>query len=181
MRYSYFSWKKLFSEKQIKDINKKIKNNFVEGDDNHWGATKKAKVNFFKLKTLTNELEDLFQRIYSVNNYHFGYSLYQNTIYDLLNYNVYNAKDKAEYDWHKDIALKEFSDMKFTLLINLSEKKYEGGEFWLLEGAEPYIVKEFSEPGDVLLFKSEILHKVSPVKKGERISLAYFLEGPKFR
>lgn len=181
MRYSFFSWKKLFSKQQIKHLNKKIKNNFVKGDDNHWGATKKANVNFVQIKTLTNELEDLFQRIYSVNNHNFGYSLYQNTIYDLMNYNIYDAKDKAEYDWHKDVSLKEFSDMKFTLLINLSEKKYEGGEFCLLETSTPYIVKEFSEPGDVLLFKSEILHKVNPIKKGERISLAYFFEGPRFR
>jgi len=71
-------------------------------------------------------------------------------------------------------------DTKLTVLVNLSTEKYEGGEFQINNG-DPKIVKEFTEPGDVLMFQSIILHKVNPVTQGVRKSLTFFLNGPSFR
>ena len=38
----------------------------------------------------------------------------------------------------------------------------------------------FINPGSAILFKSYLHHKVTPVTKGERKSLTYFMEGPAF-
>ena len=39
----------------------------------------------------------------------------------------------------------------------------------------------FRTPGTVIAFKSYLLHEVTPVTKGERITLTYFIRGPKSR
>ena len=71
-------------------------------------------------------------------------------------------------------------DIKLTILINLSTKKYEGGSFFIFKGKEKNI-KELDEPGNILMLKSYLLHKVTPVTKGERRTLTIFLKGPSFR
>ena len=63
-----------------------------------------------------------------------------------------------------------------TLLINLSEEVYVGGELIVNKIA----AENFRAPGSVILFKSHLWHEVTPVTVGERITLAYFINGPKF-
>ena len=43
-----------------------------------------------------------------------------------------------------------------------------------------FSVPDYDKPGSMIMFKSHMNHKVSPVTSGERISLAGFLKGPKF-
>jgi PKHD-type hydroxylase len=59
-------------------------------------------------------------------------------------------------------------------------EQYEGGQFQLFNTNE-YEVKELNIPGNVVMFKSYINHRVLPVTKGQRRTLAIFLKGPKFR
>jgi len=40
-------------------------------------------------------------------------------------------------------------------------------------------VANFKKPGDAILFRSFLNHEVTPVTKGERITLSYFINGPK--
>ena len=66
----------------------------------------------------------------------------------------------------------------YTVLINLSEQPYEGGEFDLLDNGQKEM--KFTS-GDILMFTSHIPHRVRPVTKGERITLTYWMVGPKFQ
>ena len=84
------------------------------------------------------------------------------------------------YEWHNDSTKRPNNDIKLTGLINLSTEDYEGGEFQLNEGKEQTI-EQFSKGGDMIMFKSHILHRVLPVRKGIRKSLAIFLIGPNFK
>ena len=94
-----------------------------------------------------------------------------------LNYNVY--KEGAEYSWHSDGSDHSHNfDQKYTVLINLSEQPYEGGEFDLFDNG-PQEMKFTS--GDILMFTSHMPHRVRPVTKGERITLTYWMVGPKFQ
>ena len=68
-----------------------------------------------------------------------------------------------------------------TLLINLSEESYDGGEFELSMGQKPETIVEYSSPGSVVMFKSHILHRVKPVTSGTRKSLTLFITGPRFQ
>ena len=69
------------------------------------------------------------------------------------------------------------SDQKLTCLLNLSEKPYEGGDFYLTFDNKKIKFKS----GEALIFNSLIAHKVSPITKGERITLTYWGIGPVWR
>ena len=68
-------------------------------------------------------------------------------------------------------------DLKLTCILNLSEEPYEGGSFFKINEKEE--IKFDSGMG--LIFNSLIAHKVTPVTKGERITLTYWGEGPPWR
>ena len=67
--------------------------------------------------------------------------------------------------------------MKLTCLLNLSEESYEDGEFCTTASNEKI---KFTS-GTALILNSVLAHKVTPVTKGERISLTYWAEGPSWR
>jgi len=69
-------------------------------------------------------------------------------------------------------------DIKLTCLLNLSEEPYEGGEFCAINQEEETI--KF-DSGMGLVMNSLIAHKVTPVTKGERITLTYWAMGPLWR
>ena len=71
------------------------------------------------------------------------------------------------------------SNADAPVLINTSTTNYKGGDFYMFLNGGPKKIKEFSEPGDVLIFKSYFFHKIEPVTKGERKSLSLFLSGPR--
>ena len=68
-------------------------------------------------------------------------------------------------------------DTKLTCLLNLSEETYEGGKFYTIGSNE--VVK--FDSGMAIIFNSMIAHKVTPVTKGERITLTYWAYGPSWR
>ena len=101
--------------------------------------------------------------------------------YDLrLNFHQ-NGKDQTQ-NFGDLICNTDYKyDIKFTVLINVSEEKYSGGKFKLMHGGKPEHVKELDEPGNMIMFRSYTLHKVEPVTKGERKTLTLFLTGPNFK
>jgi len=62
-------------------------------------------------------------------------------------------------------------------LLNLSEEPYEGGEFCMINSEENI---KFSS-GMGLCLNPLIAHKVTPVTKGERITLTYWASGPAWK
>ena len=180
MKYSYWYWKNFFSKKEINLLNNIINLNSFKGVDVPATNVKKtSEVKMIEYKYLKNHLEDLFKKIYVINQSHFDYDIFNPAEEDLLLYNVY--KDGKEYDWHIDEASDPYIDIKLTVLINLSNIDYSGGEFCLKKSNELILKNEFNEPGDVILLKSYIMHKVKPISKGERNSLTYFIKGPNFK
>ena len=106
----------------------------------------------------------------------FGYDIDWHFHLDMFNYNVYGTGGK--YDWHIDADNhKTPNDMKLTCLLNLSEEPCEGGEFYTI-GQKKGL--EFNS-GDALVLNSLLPHKVTPVTKGERITLTYWALGPSWR
>jgi predicted 2-oxoglutarate/Fe(II)-dependent dioxygenase YbiX len=177
MKYSYLN--KAFNKEEIIEINKLINQNLSNGKDfPAEKATKTSQVKFVKWVDVRNKLWKLADFALDSNENIFGYDLYHVTSHKWCHYNVYNKK--TEYSWHTDSTNQPTCDMKLTCLINLSEKKYKGGEFCIFDSGEKHI-KEFDEPGSILVFQSFTHHKVKPVLKGTRISFTLWLNGPKFR
>ena len=111
----------------------------------------------------------------------FGYNVFYPHSDWYLNHNTYDSKSNDSYPWHIDNSGRASYDIKMTVLINLSEESYDGGEFELNMGEKPDLINEYSSPGSVVMFKSHILHRVKPVTSGIRKSLTLFIAGPKFQ
>jgi predicted 2-oxoglutarate/Fe(II)-dependent dioxygenase YbiX len=186
-RIDYWFWENVFDEKQIKKINNIIDNNFEGFEPENCvakdlqGNKKKHSIvkviNFKELKTQLNDFKNMF--IHTAN-LEFGYEIFDIKDFEKLNFNIYSSKNNSKYDWHIDTSKSNLYDTKLTVLINLSMDVYEGGQFELFSGNH-YEVPQLSIPGNAIMFKSYINHRVLPVTKGERRTLALFLNGPKFR
>jgi len=168
-----------FTKEQVKEINKKIKKNIFQKEESPKAANYTSKKgNFFPFPCppLIELLHLWLYHCQETNRGVFGYDIYWDFHLDFLNYNVYGVKD--EYGWHVDsINDNLLIDMKLTCLLNLSEETYEGGEFYTISSNEE---KKFTT-GMGLIINSLIAHKVTPVTKGERITLSYWAHGPAWR
>ena len=181
-RWYKYQWVKAFSPEQIKGINKQIEDTHL--NEEHKRGTDWKNLSSVKMVSYGNIksfVYPLVEHAYGVGRYDFGYDLFPHEDDRTCNFNIYDSKDKADYDWHSDGVDLPFVDCKLTLLINLSEEPYEGGEFQLMPQKYEETIEEFSEPGSAFMFKSHILHRVKPLISGVRKSLTIFMNGPRFR
>ena len=95
--------------------------------------------------------------------------------------NEYSSQHKGEYGWHCDGSNSPNYDIKFTMLINASLEPYQGGKFFIFGNGGEQEVKELEQPGNVVILKSNIPHRVTPVTKGKRHSITLFYSGPRFQ
>jgi hypothetical protein len=186
-KYDYWFWQDIFSENQIKEINNIIDNNFesfepenVGAKDLHGNKKKFSVVKIINFKELKTQLNDFKNKFIEVSNLEFGYEVFDIKDYQKLHFNIYTSENNSRYDWHTDTSRSDLYEVKLTILINLSIKNYEGGQFELFNGNQ-YEVMGINKPGNAIMFKSYINHRVLPVTKGERRTLSIFLKGPKFR
>lgn len=185
--YEWWFWKEKFDLFQIKQFNKFLIKNTLREEYEHEGSIdvetgekrKRATVKMIEWRNAKTLFSDLVEECYSVNIDEFGYNLYRMNDFNTVNYNIYDEKSQGHYDWHIDGRPDDKHDIKFTILINLSEKPYEGGQLELFSSGVKEVT-EFSKPGSVLMFKSYYNHRVLPVTKGTRKTLAIWLKGPKF-
>jgi predicted 2-oxoglutarate/Fe(II)-dependent dioxygenase YbiX len=185
--YEYITLPKVFnvSEQKIKELNEKIPKEY-KPEDKDLGAKgldretlKNSDCYNVPHITVSKILgADFLDLIYQFNKDFFGYNLYPQNYHQGFLYNVYSSDKKAEYKWHIDGVENSHTDMKLTILVDISLEPYEGGEFWVNAG-NPYHAKEFTI-GTIMMLKSHVLHRVTPVTKGKRISLTHFMEGPRF-
>jgi len=184
-KYDYWYVNNYYNKKEIRSLTSFIEKNYNNVEDkvrtavDQGGNSKKntntLTISWEKVKHLTGHLE---ASVNAHNEKNFGYMLFPfNDLMKVL-LNIYDSKQKGEYGWHYDSSRNDLQDCKLTVLINLSEK-YEGGELQFFQSSQ-YTVKEFT-PGTLLLFKSYINHRVTPVTKGVRKTLTLFCNGPKFR
>ena len=109
--------------------------------------------------------------------------------FDLVNwgsdiqYTIYDEEGDC-YDWHIDGPLQSAFNpnhyRKLSISLCLSSKdEYDGGELDVRVGTLERNYK--IDMGDVIIFPSDTLHRVRPIKSGKRISLVGWYAGPKFK
>ena len=180
MRAANYSSMNLFNQDQIKEINKIIKKNLIQGKDNFAKeSVKTSEVKFVNYGKIEKYIFPFVEFCLTANNNFFGFDLHPLTSLKKLNYNIY--EEGTEYSWHIDaVPADPVRDIKLTALLNLSEENYEGGELVLFRANE-IICKEFNSPGSAVIFPSFINHKVNKIISGRRHTLAIWMSGPKFR
>ena len=95
----------------------------------------------------------------------------ESNLFDLtLQVTEYSHSYKGFYNWHKDVL--DYRTLSFSILLNDS-KEYEGGEFEFRD----IELKNFTKQTDMIMFYSDLKHRVTPVTKGTRYSLVGWLSG----
>lgn len=144
---------------------------------------RKSKIHFFGYSKETKWLFEKINRVIeTVNEEYYNFDL---NGYDSIQYSEYKAEEDGRYDFHIDfvndiIPQNEYDYMtrklSFSLLLN---DDYVGGDFEFLVSSEP--IRHNLKSGDMLVFPSFFLHRVTPVTEGVRKSLVSWVTGPKFR
>ena len=182
----YWLWKNVLSLKEIKHLNKLIMSNYVGEEEKNQQARhpdgqpkKNVKTYVIFYKQLKKYISKLLDKAYDANLRAYNFDLWSYQDEDNCLYNIYSEDEKADYDWHVDMDDNPYVDIKFTLIINLSEKPFEGGDL-SLQITNEIKVPELKERGSMIFLKSHSRHRVAPVTKGERRNLVLFLKGPNF-
>jgi len=178
----YWYFKNYLTKNDIIKLNKFIELNYDKKEPREFAAKnviKTSEVVMIEYHKIKDKLNLLMQEVYSVGLRQFGYNLTPINDRDYLHLNIYSSKKQSKYESHFDFSDSDMFDVKLTCLINISTKKYEGGKFEYLSTRWREI-KELEKPGNVIMFKSHLHHRVTPVTSGERRTLTHFMIGPRF-
>jgi PKHD-type hydroxylase len=98
-----------------------------------------------------------------------------------IQFTHYHHKKRGHYDSHLDSS-KNSIVRKLSISVQLSLPNYKGGDLKIITGSHKGDkFKMIKEQGTLIMFPSYILHKVTPVTKGERYSLVSWLTGPSLK
>jgi len=176
MKYLYYYIPNYLSLEQIKKLNEVLKNG--KPFDKKATTIKTSTAFSSPYASVKHLIPDLEDRAFFINRASFGFNINPFLNDDGFFINIYDEKNNGQYKMHTDGEnFDKNYTVKLTLLLNLSEQKYEGGEFSLFAHSNLHVVKEFNETGTLLMFPSYIPHQVSPVTKGQRISGTFFVTG----
>lgn len=180
---NYYYFKSEFSNEEIEKI-KKMGENIIE-EDGTVGKNSDVKESYrnSKIKWLykNQENEWLYEKI---TNY---VKIANRNIwnYDIVGFGeplqlgTYVEENKGHYDWHMDCDSTN-SFRKISISVQLSDpSEYEGGQLQLY--TKKTIADLPKEKGTIILFSSFLLHQVTPITKGKRMSLVTWVTGPQFR
>lgn len=88
----------------------------------------------------------------------------------------YKASDKSHYDWHMDVGPGDSSTRKISVSVPLSPRdSYEGGDLEINNIGVP--MTAIADQGAISMFPSFLMHRVSPVTKGERWVIVIWVHG----
>jgi len=182
MKYSYYHIPKFHSISECKAIyNHCLENiNHSIEDFPAVDVVKTSKVKYCYFGNVKDALDKIKHITIDINRQFFGFDLYEKSNFDTANLNEYSDTNQGEYGWHSDGHLDGIWDSKLTVILNLSQDEYEGGDFEIFLN-KPIKINEFKESGSLLIFPSFLHHRVTPVTKGHRITLSQWFLGPALR
>ena len=104
---------------------------------------------------------------------------------EAIQYTEYGESDNGEYGWHTDAFTPSAPPYrKLSLTIQLSDpNEYEGGDLQIsIPQPEKNVITTVpKEKGKIIIFPSYMWHRVTPVTKGIRKSLVWWVGGSPFR
>ena len=128
---------------------------------------------------LTSETQGLFNKVLfllkSINSNHLYFDW--DEWIEPLQISKYTTKNST-YPWHTDLGVGGAIHRKLSCSVILNEG-YEGGELQFFVDTEPISVPQ--KVGSIVVFPAYTLHRVTPVTKGEKLSLQAFGHGPRWR
>ena len=165
---------------KILDQNKKlypVKSTVGTGKDGGTYDPKVRSVDTYHIE-LTDETQWIFDKIATAvgvaNSEYYKFDLLGIT--HSLQLLHYKATENGHYDWHIDCGEGSAATRKISLSIPLTERDvYEGGNLEINNNGNQ--MKAIDEQGSITFFPSYLLHRVSPVTKGERWVIVVWVHG----
>jgi PKHD-type hydroxylase len=110
------------------------------------------------------------------------YNFDLNFMPEQIQYTEYYGTDKGHYDWHMDIGSQGFMPFrKLSVTVQLSDPdEYDGGDLQFWTGGQ-YPISGPRGKGNVVIFPSFLLHRVTPVTTGTRKSFVLWLGGGHYK
>ena len=122
--------------------------------------------------------EKLFDMIEEANGTLWNFDLFGTN--EFIQYTEYLADDQGHYDWHQDIGHGGPSLRKISLVVQLTEAdEYEGGDLQIWPGGNIWTVPKGK--GNVAIFPSYMMHRVTPMTSGVRKSLVLWAGGQHYK
>lgn len=107
---------------------------------------------------------------------------------DSIHYVIYptpttpQGKDGGHLDWHMDIGAMGVNKRKLAMTVQLSDpSEYEGGDFQIWVGGKDGFITLPRKKGDIIVFPTFLMHRVTPIIKGERRCLVFWSGGNSFK
>jgi len=183
---NYYWFEKGFSPEELAEVEKLVANlSFVRGttqdqDDFTENEYRKSNIKWIPM-------EDQYKWIYdkiggmaieaNQNMFHFDL----NSMPELIQYTEYYDHEKGHYDWHMDVGHEHLSQRKISVTVQLSESdEYTGGDLQLWPGGT-YPIQAPRGKGNVIIFPSFMMHRITPILKGTRKSFVLWLGGGHYR
>jgi len=130
----------------------------------------------------TNNWQWLYQKLFNMieeaNGALWNFDLFGTN--EFIQYTEYLASDQGHYDWHQDIGPGGPSLRKVSLVVQLTEaEEYEGGDLQIWPGGNIWTVPKGK--GNVAIFPSYMMHRVTPMTSGVRKSLVLWAGGQHYK
>jgi PKHD-type hydroxylase len=184
---NYYWFEKGFSPEELTEIERLVANiDFVraqtQAEDNSLTENEYRKSNI-KWLPLTQEYKWIYDKIgdmaYEANQNLYHFDLH--SMPEQIQYTEYYDHEKGHYDWHMDNGYGNLSQRKISVTVQLSDTHdYEGGDLQLWPGGTYPIVAPRGK-GNVVIFPSFMMHRITPVTRGTRKSFVLWLGGGHYR
>lgn len=121
----------------------------------------------------------LLETVAAANRHHFNFALEE--FQERMQVAKYDAIQAGFFDWHTDCGSGPLAARrKLTIVVQLSEDlTYDGGT--LETNADGHVKAASRLVGSGLILPSFVLHRVTPVTRGERHSMTLWAHGPAFQ
>jgi PKHD-type hydroxylase len=179
----FYVFQQVFTDSEIEHIIELgnqlyLREGKVNGGRNDLNTTvRKSEIGFFEFNEDTKWIFDrIAEHVIIANEELWNFDLIG--FGDGIQFTKYHG-DGGHYDWHADIG-ETVPHRKISVVIQLSdETDYEGGNLQFNIGpAFPHAPKT---KGTMVVFPTYMLHRVTPVVDGLRMSLVSWISGPNFR
>ncbi len=98
-----------------------------------------------------------------------------------IQYTEYYDYNNGHYTWHQDIGPGILSTRKGSSTVQLSDpNEYEGGDLEIWGGGE-HLMKPDRGQGNVVIFPSYMMHRITKVTKGTRTSFVLWVGGEHYK
>ena len=186
---SFYYFKNIFTDSMIKELEDMVKSNYTFskgktgiaelGNDTDSYETNNRDIAYLYPDERTKPLYDLlFPLALEANEKLYGFDI--DIVTDPIHYVIY-PEDGGHLDWHMDVGAYGVNKRKLAMTVQLSDANdYEGGEFQIWYGGkEPLTLPR--EKGDVVIFPTFCMHRVTPITRGQRKVLVFWTGGRPFR